>query len=125
MDQESMVLTQKERDRLDLLKQAQRKQITQRKAAERMQVSERWVRQLLERMKTEKDRVVVHKLRGRPSNRRRSAEERDRIVKLLRQPVYAGYGPTLASERLKEKQDRKSTRLNSSHSGESRMPSSA
>ena len=98
-----MALTQKQRDRLDLLKQAQRKQITQRKAAERMQVSERWVRQLLKRMKTEKDRVVVHKLRDRPSHRRRSAEERDRIVKILRQPVYAGYGPTLASERLKEK----------------------
>src|SRR5215472_2180173 len=56
MDQETMALTQKERDRLDLLKQAQRKQITQRKAAEQMQVSERWVRQLLKRMKTEKDR---------------------------------------------------------------------
>ena len=28
-------------------------------------------------------------------------------------------------KRLKEKRDRKSTRLNSSHSGESRMPSSA
>ena len=34
-------------------------------------------------------------------------------------PVVFGDGPTL--ERL----DRKSTRLNSSHSGESRMPSSA
>jgi hypothetical protein len=29
------------------------------------------VRQLLRRMKWEGDRVVVHKLRGRPSNRRR------------------------------------------------------
>jgi hypothetical protein len=103
MDQETMALTQKERDRLDLLKQAQRKQITQRKAAEQMQVSERWVRELLRRMKTEKDRVVVHKLRGRPSHRRRSAEERDRIVKILSDPRYAGYGPTLAAERLQEK----------------------
>jgi hypothetical protein len=32
-----MALAQKERDWLDLLKQAQRKQITQRKAAEQMQ----------------------------------------------------------------------------------------
>jgi hypothetical protein len=68
-----------------------------------MQVSERWVRELLRRMKTEKDRVVVHKLRGRPSNRRMSAELRDRIVKILSDPVYAGYGPTLAAERLEEK----------------------
>src|SRR5215472_7679761 len=103
MDQELMALTQKERDRLDLLKQAKRRQITQRKAAERMKGSERWVRQLLRRMKTEKDRVVVHKLRGQPSNRRRSAEERDRIVAILRQPVYAGFGPTLAREHLRDK----------------------
>ena len=46
---------------------------------------------------------VVHKLRGRPSNRRRSAEERDRIVTILRQPVYAGFGPTLAREHLEQK----------------------
>jgi transcriptional regulator with XRE-family HTH domain len=103
MSEERMALTQKERDRLDWLKQAQRKQITQREAAERMGVSERWVRKLLRRMKSEKDRVVVHKLRGRPSNRRRSAELRDRVVKLLSDPVYAGYGPTLAAERLQEK----------------------
>ena len=69
-----MALTQRERDRLDVLKQAKRKQITQKKAAERMGVSERWVRKLLQRMKTGRDRVVVHKLRGRPSNRRLSGE---------------------------------------------------
>lgn len=98
-----MALTQRERDRLDVLKQARRKQITQKKAAERMGVSERWVRKLLQRMKSERDRVVVHKLRGRPSHRRLSAEKRDRIVKILSDPMYAGYGPTLASERLKAK----------------------
>jgi hypothetical protein len=74
----------------------------QRQAADRIGVSERWGT-LLKRMKTEKDRVVVHKLRGRCSHRRRSAEQRERIVKILSDPVYAGYGPTLASERLKEK----------------------
>lgn len=68
-----------------------------------MEISERWVRKLLQRMKTEGDRVVVHGLRGRPSNRRIQAEVRDQIVKILSEPVYAGYGPTLASERLQQK----------------------
>ena len=98
-----MALTQRERDRLDWLKQAKRNQITQGKAAELMEVSERWVRKLLQRMKTERDRVVVHKLRGRPSNRRISGEARQQIVKILSEPMYAGYGPTLASERLAAK----------------------
>ena len=56
MDQEPMAMTQKERDRLDVLKQAKHKQITQTKAAELMEVSELLVRKLLQRMKAEKDR---------------------------------------------------------------------
>src|SRR5579863_1157580 len=103
MDQERMALTQQERDWLDWLKQAQRQEIKQWEAAERMEISERWVRKLLQRMKTEGDRVVVHQLRGRPSNRRIETEVRDQIVKILSEPVYAGYGPTLASERLQQK----------------------
>jgi transposase len=103
MDQEPMALTQEQRDWLDWLKQAKRKQITQREAADRMKVTERWVRQLLRRMKSEGDRVVVHRLRGKPSNRRKKAEVRDQIVQILSKPVYAGYGPTLASERLQQK----------------------
>lgn len=98
-----MALTQQERDWLDWLKQAKRKQITQKEAAERMEISDRWVRKLLKRMKSEGDRVVVHKLRGRPSHRRLKPEVRDEIVKILSEPVYAGYGPTLASERLRQK----------------------
>lgn len=62
----------------------------QAKAAELMGASERWVRKLLQRMKTERDRVVVHKLRGRPSNRRINAEQRDEIIRILFDPVYAG-----------------------------------
>jgi DNA-binding Lrp family transcriptional regulator len=102
MDQETMALTQKQRDWLDWLKQAKRQQIPQWKAAEQMEVSERWVRKLLKRMKKEGDRVVVHQLRGKPSNRRLKAATRDQIVKILSEPVYAGYGPTLAAERLQQ-----------------------
>ncbi len=43
-----------------------------------MGVSDRWVRTLLERMKQSGDGVVVHGLRGRASNRRLSAEIRQR-----------------------------------------------
>ncbi len=39
-----------------------------------MGVSDRWVRTLLKRMGKQGDSVVVHGLRGRPSNRKLSAE---------------------------------------------------
>ena len=49
--------------------------MTQREAAQKMGVSDRWVRKLLKRMSKQGDAVVVHGLRGRPSNRKLSAED--------------------------------------------------
>src|ERR1041384_5835623 len=65
---ERIAMSQVERDWLDWLKRARDGKITQRQAAERMGVSQRWVRKLLRRMKREGDLVVVHGLRGKPSN---------------------------------------------------------
>ena len=51
------------------------------------------------------------------------------IVKIVKQEttyyLWKKYGSFLAKQYWKKRIDRKSTRLNSSHSGESRMPSSA
>jgi transposase len=90
-------MSQKERDWLHWLKQAEGKQITQAKAAERMGVSERWVRQLLRRKKKEGDRVVVHRLRGRPSNRKLPERTRSRVLRMI-QREYSDFGPTLIAE---------------------------
>jgi transposase len=92
-------MSQRERDRLHWLKQAEAKQITQAKAAERMGVSERWVRELLRRRKKEGDRVVVHRLRGRPSNRKLSERTRSRVLGLIERE-YRDFGPTLIAEYL-------------------------
>src|SRR4029077_16838382 len=92
-------MSQRERDRLHWLKQAESKQITQAKAAERMGVSERWVRQLLRRRKKEGDRVVVHRLRGRASNRKLPARTRSRVLRLIERE-YRDFGPTLIGEYL-------------------------
>jgi transposase len=92
-------MSQRERDGLNWLKQARDHKITQAEAARRMGVTERWVRKLLQRMKREGDRVVVHKLRGRPSNRRLKAEVRQQALELIRSH-YSDFGPTLASEYL-------------------------
>jgi hypothetical protein len=43
---------------------------------------------------------VIHGLRGRISNRKRSPTEREKIVRILSQEVYHGFGPTLAAEYL-------------------------
>ena len=63
-------MSQKERDRLKVLHEAKKRHITQKEAAAQIGVTERWVRKLLSRMRQEGDRAVVHRLRGRRSNRR-------------------------------------------------------
>jgi hypothetical protein len=71
---ERLEMGQEERDWLNWLKRAKDGVITQRKAAEKMGVTDRWVRELLGRMGRQGDRVVIHGLRGKASNRRISEE---------------------------------------------------
>src|SRR4051794_22087837 len=96
-------MTQAERDRLVSLKKAQKKLITQKQAAEEMGVSERHVRRLLFAVKRRGDKVVSHGLRGLPSNRRINADTEQKAIAVLSEPVYRGFGPTLAAEYLAEK----------------------
>ena len=93
-------MTQRDRDRLVALKQAHKRQITQKQAAEQLQCTERHVRRLLKKLKSEGDKAVIHGLRGRASNRKRSEKDRDKVVRILAQEVYHGFGPTLAAEYL-------------------------
>jgi predicted DNA-binding protein (UPF0251 family) len=58
-------MNQEERDWLEWLKRVEDGVVTQQQAAEKMGVSDRWVRELLTRMKTDGDAVVVHGLNGK------------------------------------------------------------
>lgn len=93
-------MTQRERDRLVVLKKAVKKLIKQSQAAQELGLTARQVRRLLRSIKQKGDKVVIHGLRGRPSHRKRSAAEREKIVRILSQEVYRDFGPTLASEYL-------------------------
>jgi transposase len=97
---ERIAMSQQERDWLDWLKRARDGKITQREAAERMKVSERWVRKLLWRMKQQGDAVVVHGLRGRPSNRKLSSDRQKQALAILKQPDWHDFGPTFAAQQL-------------------------
>jgi winged helix-turn helix protein len=97
---ERIAMSQAERDELNWLKQAKEGKITQREAAERIGISDRWVRKLLKRMAKRGDAVVVHGLRGRPSNRRFPEETRRQALAILKQPEWHDFGPTFASEQL-------------------------
>jgi transposase len=93
-------MTQADRDRLVALKKAKRKLITQREAAEELGLSVRHVKRLISALKKHGDKVVVHGLRGKASNRKIEEKIEREAVKILSGAVYEGFGPTLAAEYL-------------------------
>ncbi len=93
-------MTQRDRDRLVVLRNLKAKRIRQTEAAEQLGITTRQVRRLLQRYQRGGDRATVHGLRGRASNRKLSAERRAEAVRILSQEVYRGFGPTLAAEYL-------------------------
>jgi transposase len=97
---ERIAMSQEERDCLNWLKRTQAGSMSQREAGEKMGVSARWVRKLLKRMAQQGDAVVVHGLRGRPSNRKLSAQTQRQALAILKQPDWHDFGPTFASEQL-------------------------
>src|SRR4051812_8374568 len=98
-------MTQQDRDRMVALKKAKKGLITQREAAEEIGQSERHVRRLLKRLKGKGDKVLVHALRGQPSNRKLDDKTKQNALDILGREVYRGFGPTLAAEYLASKHD--------------------
>lgn len=101
-EQERILLSQKELDRLKVLHEVKDGHLTQAEGALQLKLSERWVREMVRRLRKRGDRAVMHGLRGKRSNRRLAKKESQRAVKIY-QAEYADFGPTLAAEYLAEK----------------------
>jgi transposase len=96
-------MSQAERDRLLTLQKVKKRVITQAEAATELGVSVRHVKRLLKALKKRGDKAVLHGLRGRPSPRRLPETAKQEAIRILSEPVYAGFGPTLAAEYLRDK----------------------
>jgi transposase len=99
METERIALSQEERDRLHVLRELEQGRLKQVAAAQRMKLSDRQVRRLLRRWRAEGDRAVIHRLRGRPSNRKFEGCFQRMVLARVGQR-YADFGPTLAAEHL-------------------------
>jgi transposase len=97
-----LCMSRKERDALVVIRRVSGRGLSQRQAARLLGKSERQVRRMLRRFEAEGDGGLIHRRRGRPSNRRIEAEVRERAVERLRES-YSDFGPTLASEKLAER----------------------
>jgi transposase len=73
---------------------------TQREASKKLGMSERQFRRILRRYRQEGDGGLVSRKRGKPSNRKTDAKIREVVRKFVCEPIMAGFGPTLMTEKL-------------------------
>ena len=92
-------MSRKERDRLKAIEQLEQGLIDQQRAAAWLKLSVRQVRRLWRAYQQRGDAALVHKGRGKPSNRRIDEATVARAKELLR-TRYRDFGPTLAAEHL-------------------------
>lgn len=97
----NIIMSKQESKQLLIFEKLKRKEITQAIAAQILDLSERWVRTKFRRYTTDGPEGLLHKGRGRPSNKRWSKEQEDQAIELLHGP-FKGFGPTFAAEKLAE-----------------------
>jgi len=103
MAREGIIMaTQEELRRLHVIEKVLEGGLKQVEAAEILSLSSRHIRRVVKRVKKEGQRGIVHRSRGRPSNRKIPDQLKDKVIKLYR-GRYKDFGPTLASEKLLER----------------------
>ena len=95
-------MSRKERDWLKVLTRVVKRELQLKEAAFLMAVSYRQCLRRLSRFKAEGDVGLLHRGRGR-SNRRIDAEKKRAILEVY-EKRYSGFGPTLAAEKLLERE---------------------
>lgn len=97
-------MSQRELRRLHVIRKAIENTVKQTEAAEILSLGARQIRRIVKRVRDEGDAGVIHKSRGKPSNRELPEKTKDKTIELYRKK-YEGFGPTLASEKLLEMDD--------------------
>lgn len=95
-------MSSKELSRLEVMHRLSEKRMRQQEAGRILQLSVRQIKRLLQAYRRQGAAGLVSKHRGRKSNNRLSEELKRKALNLLK-TKYQGFGPTLAHEKLVEK----------------------
>ena len=96
-------MSAKELSRLEVMQRVTRKQMSQREAGRILSLSVRQIKRLLRAYRQEGAAGLVSKHRGRTANNRLSEEVKRKALNLLK-TKYQGFGPSLAHEKLVERE---------------------
>jgi transposase len=97
-----LTMSADERERSHLIRRTIERTLSQREAAERLGIGVRQVKRLVQAWKRDGDGGLLSRQRGRTAHNRLTDGTRLRIEGLLRE-VYPDFGPTLAAEKLAER----------------------
>ena len=100
---ELLEMSAKELNRLEVMQQLVEKRMSQREAGPLLQLSTRQIKRLLRAFREEGAAGLVSKHRGRPGNNRLPEAVKRKALNLLK-TKYKGFGPTLAHEKLVERE---------------------
>lgn len=106
MKKDILTMSKKELTRLEIIQKLEEKRMKQKEAGKMLGVSPRQVRRLLTNYKREGAVGLISKRRGRPSNNQLDPHIKKKVVDLLHSQ-YPDFGPTLACEKLEERNDLK------------------
>lgn len=99
----NIVMSPKEVKKYDIIKKLISKELNGSEASDLLRITVRHVRRLKRKVEQYGIKGLIHGNRGRISNRKIPNEEKQTIIDLLHKH-YPDFGPTLASEKLEERQ---------------------
>lgn len=99
LGEDRVTMSGKELRRVHVIRQVLAHRLTQKEASTLLGVTDRQIRRLRRRVEQEGDQGLVHRGRGRPSNRRIPEGRKTKILRLY-ETRYGDFGPTLAVEKL-------------------------
>lgn len=101
--EDKVIMSVKELRQLHVIHQVIEKKITQVVASELLGLTDRQIRRISKRVRKLGEKGIAHRSRGKPSNRRIDGTIKARVLKVYG-TTYADFGPTLASEKLSERE---------------------
>lgn len=104
MEGDIIVMSAKEIRRLGVIHKILERRLTQVEASEILDLTARQVKRIVKRIRREGDKGLMHKSRGRPSNRRYPVDLKEQVLEYYKKGHH-DFGPTLANEKFKEISD--------------------
>jgi hypothetical protein len=102
-EEDIFMMRREEIKRYQVIQKVLDQEINQQEAAEYLRITDRQIRRIVKRVREQGERGVIHALRGKEGNRKIRVRFKNKVLELY-EKKYGDFGPTLATEKLKERE---------------------